>query len=323
MSSQQRSPANPPSASSSIPHPSVRHRMGRNIIRQPLDEQPHQSFGDSVYQKEANDTRIFFQNVKGLTHSASGEDYAYYLSTLHSLNVEISGLAETNSAWSHVHLQSDFKHNVKKQYGNHRVSFGHPSLEVDPPHHKETYQAGGSLTLATGGIVSYLHGSVLVDPSGLGRWSGITIRGAQNQYLSIITAYRTCTGSIRTAPIGSTFHREYEYYRRKGISGPRPRTLFLQDLKTQIQELQSHDNSVILMLDANATLESDVPFAQMLSECDLRDLHASQPAPSTYMGAANRRIDFIFGCTQVEQAVNRRGTLSYYEGPQADHRGIF
>ena len=79
------------------------------------------------------------------------------------------------------------------------------------------------------------------------------------------------------------------------------------------------------MLDANATLDSDSkPFAQMLSECDLHDLHSSTPAPSTYMGAPNCRINFIFGCQHVVQCLTQQGTLSYYEGPaHADHQGLF
>jgi hypothetical protein len=222
-----------------------------------------------------------------------------------------------------MHLQNDFKQCVRKQFGNHRVSFGHPALTIDTPHAKESFQAGGSVTLATGGLVSYLHGPSIVDSSGLGRWSGITFRGGKGQYLSILTAYRTCTGSFCTAPIGSTFHREYEYFRSTGIPGPRPRVLFQQDLKLQIKNLQSHGHSVIVMLDANATLESDKIFAQMLSECDLHDLHSGTPAPSTYMGARKQRIDFIFGCQQVVLSVIQQGTLSYYEGPQADHRGLY
>ena len=138
-----RSPQSPPQTPKTQ---NFHHRIGRNIIRQPMDEHPSQSFGDPIYTKSPDSTRLFFQNVKGLTYSAHGND---------------------------------------------------------------------------------------------------------------------------------------------------------------------------------ATLESDKKFAQMLSECDLHDLHSSTPAPSTYMDACKRRIDFIFGCQQVVQSVIQQGTLSYYEGPQADHRGLY
>ena len=31
----------------------------------------------------------------------------------------------------------------------------------------------------------------------------------------------------------------------------------------------------------------------------------------------------MFGCSRVANAVGRQGTLSYYEGPQADHRALY
>ena len=298
-------------------------RPGRSIVRRPLDEFPNQSYGDSPFVKDPASTRLFYQNVKGLTYSSSGEDYKYYLSSLNTLQVDVSGLAETNSAWAHTHLQTDFRQCVKRQFGQGKINFGHPSVEIDQPHIKETFQAGGSLTMVVGSLVPYAHGSLIMDPTGLGRWSGVSIRGTESRFLSIITAYRPCNGTIRTAPIGSTFNREYEYHKSNGINGPRPRQIFLRDLKVQIHSLQALHHAIVLMLDANATLATDPQFAEMASECDLNDLHALSPAPSTYMGASNRRIDYILGCSNILRATTKQGTLSYYEGPQADHRGLF
>jgi hypothetical protein len=50
----------------------------------------------------------------------------------------------------------------------------------------------------------------------------------------------------------------------------------------------------------------------------------SDPAPSTYIGAANRCIDFMFGCDEAVNFVSRSGTLAYAEeGPQSDHRSLY
>ena len=53
------------------------------------------------------------------------------------------------------------------------------------------------------------------------------------------------------------------------------------------------------------------------------DVHAHNCAPSTYIGSANRRIDYMFGSPTIVEAVKRSGTLSYIEGPQADHRAMY
>jgi hypothetical protein len=55
----------------------------------------------------------------------------------------------------------------------------------------------------------------------------------------------------------------------------------------------------------------------------LIDLHRNNPAPSTYIGAEDRRIDYIFGCTRVAETLIASGTLSCLEGPQLDHRGLY
>lgn len=77
------------------------------------------------------------------------------------------------------------------------------------------------------------------------------------------------------------------------------------------------------MMDANATLQSDTHLVDFLDHCTLFDLHANDPAASTYIGAESRGIDFIFGCHHARQFLERSGTLAYNEGPQSDHRGLY
>ena len=76
------------------------------------------------------------------------------------------------------------------------------------------------------------------------------------------------------------------------------------------------------MLDANSTIDDKV-ISDFSSTCGLNDLHSLDPAPSTYIGAADRRIDFIFGCDDALSFVIRAGTLAYTEGPQSDHRSLY
>ena len=61
----------------------------------------------------------------------------------------------------------------------------------------------------------------------------------------------------------------------------------------------------------------------MLQTSGLIDLHRANPAPSTYIGADGRRIDFMLGCRKIAESTIRAGTLSYIEGPQSDHRGLY
>ena len=281
------------------------------------------NYGDNIQNKDASHVRILFQNVKGLTHSSSGEDYEYYLHNLQLLRVDIVGLAETNTPWQLYHMRSDFLQSIKKFHPLSKTTFGSVDHNIDPVQGNDKFQAGGNLTTVFGKWTTTVHRQEIHDPTGLGRWSGITFTGKNQQALSVITGYRSCKGSITTSGVSTTFHREYTFYRDKGIPSPNPRQLFLRDLETTIKELQAKGYAIILMFDANEVLEPSGGFAEWVSRQDLYDIHKHHPAPSTYIGSMNRRIDYMLACQKINDYVKASGTLSYIEGPQSDHRSLF
>ena len=311
----------PVSASRLLSLPSL--RLGRKSRSDPLDIHSPRSFGDSIRLKAPDSIRIFFQNVKGLTHTTTKDDYRYYLSCIQGYDIDIVGLSETNTCWSHHHLSSDFRSSVHSYFRQSKIVFGMVSPDVDPCTDSETFQAGGNITMVLGGMVPRVSGSNIVDPTGLGRWSGITLEGIDGKKMSIITAYRVCTSSPSSASLGSAYLREYEYFREHHYTSLNPRRIFLSELQTVITGLQERGHSIILMLDANSTLTGDPHFANFAALCGLNDLHDHDPAPSTYIGSPDRRIDYILACDEASTYVSRRGTLSYHEGPQSDHRSLF
>ncbi|KAI2499371.1 hypothetical protein MHU86_15083 [Fragilaria crotonensis] len=133
------------------------------------------------------------------------------------MGADIIGMAETNSAWSHHHLRNALHQQARKQYEQHKLSLSSPSQDIDPVPEKETFQAGGTLTMVTNSPVPMAFGEPHHDPTGLGRWSSLSFRGKDERFLTIFTAYRVCKGSIQSSPIGSAFSREYEHHRGKGI----------------------------------------------------------------------------------------------------------
>ncbi len=232
-------------------------------------------------------------------------------------------MAETNSAWDHFHLRHTFHASARKQFQLHKVSFSSPSALIDPIPDTESFQSGGTLTLATNNLVPMALGETHNDPSGLGRWSSITLRGKEDHILTIFTAYRVCKGNIQSSPVGSSFSREYVHHKQNGHPNPQPRKTFLTDITNTIQNLQTKGHAILLMLDSNGTLKDDNDLQQLLLDCDLSDLHQFAPSPSTYIGSQHRRIDHMLGCPQTLSALTASGSLSYAEGPQSDHRGLF
>lgn len=292
-------------------------RPGRKCRDTPLDPYPTKYYGDAIIQKNSSSTRIFFHNVKGLPYSTAGEDYRYYLSCLQAYDIDIAGLSETNTCWSHQHLAAEFRATVRRYYPQNKVTFGCVSPMVDKCLERESYQSGGNLTLITGALVAHATASkVSEDPKGLGRWNSVTLlEGKSDSRISIITAYRSCPGSIKTSPIGSLLSREYTYLKDQGHSSLNPRTVFLADLHEFIRPLQEQGNAIILMMDANATMESDQRLASFIQLWSLYDLHANNPATSTYIGAAARRIDYIFGCQKIREVMSRSGNTIVLRRP--------
>jgi hypothetical protein len=194
---------------SNTPHPII--RPGRKIHKPNIDTYPHRSYGQHWEERQQSDLRIFFQNIKGLTYSATGEDNDYYLSSLKLLEADIVGMAETNTVWTHPHLQSLFTARARQHLTTAKINFSSPTQEIDPTPVNKTYQSGGTSTLSTNSMVSMALGDDIRDPTGLGRWSGQTYRAKDYKVFTVITVYRVCTGSIATLSVGSAFSREYEH----------------------------------------------------------------------------------------------------------------
>ena len=299
------------------------HRPGRSLFRKTTDIDIECSYGSSFLHRNPDTIRIFFQNTKGLTYSATGEDYDYYLTCTQSIGADLIGMSETNTAWQHPHLRNLFTSRARRHFSSIKASFSSPSPAIDPVPEKETFQSGGTVTLSTGALVPMIYGDTITDPTGLGRWSDQTIRGRNNKLFSTITGYRVCKGSIAESKIGSAFSREYEHHRTRNITSPRSRQLFLNDLRDVIISLQEHGHSILLMLDSNGQLKEDPELTTFVETCGLHDLHHDDPAPSTYIGSTTSRIDHIFGCSATLASLSTSGSLSYLDGPQSDHRGLY
>ncbi len=203
-----------------------RSRPGRTLWSTPLDPYPNRTYGDTIRVKPKHCLRFFFQNVKGLSHSFDFEDYKYYLSNIQAYDIDIAGLAETNTAWQHIHLQQDIRKVFHQQFRQSKMVFGAPTEQIDQCSPAEVFQSGGMITATFGAITSCIYQEPIIDKTGLGRWVGVTIRGCGDFKLSVITAYRTCGGNLRTSSMGSVFSREFLYFRNKGLSSESTKVIF-------------------------------------------------------------------------------------------------
>ena len=112
-------------------------------------------------------------------------------------------------------------------------------------------------------------GTPLLNPKGLGRWSGISYLGKRGKRLAILTAY--C--SPRQQPKGrfGFFDQQYALLLSQGVKKSNVRRQFLVDICTFINNLQHKGHEILLSLDANETLgqEKQYGIAHLMLECSL------------------------------------------------------
>lgn len=113
------------------------------------------------------------------------------------------------------------------------------------------YQPGGTLTAVDGSLAPRLV-SKCQDISNLGRWSQITLRRDNMPHLNILTAYRVCRKA--KGAIQSAYMQQYRLLHQSG-SNADPRKQCLLDLAKHINTLRAHNESIMLMIDANESLK--------------------------------------------------------------------
>ena len=274
-----------------------------------------------MHDKSTRALRIFFQNINGLTFTQNGEDYDYVHGTLDTMKADMVGLSETNSPWNNHLLTDGYRRAANRYAGISKTHFSSANDLIDPIDSSTLQQSGGTVSTVNGGWTTSVRKSIIKDPTGLGRWSGVIIGGKQDKRLAIITGYRVCEQSRTSAGENTSYAREWEYFRDQGIDKPNPRQQFLTDMTTQISSIkEKHD--VILMFDANENIESQ-SISAFMTTCGLHDLHATSPATTTCHSSSAGRIDYMLGTTAVVSATIQGGTLSYAEGLTSDHRGLF
>ena len=294
-------------------------------------------FGDNSNAHDSRSTRILFQNVHGIPLKMGEEKQRGLFQCWKDERVGISLLAEMNLNWNAVPLGQRWYDRVR-QGGvkrGHYSSVAYNALQEIPS--KSAFQWGGcSATLLN--QVSHASRSAGVDPTGLGRWAWVKVRGraqlASNDRaeesadsiardLVVISAYRPNKPSQST---GSVWNRQRNFWLGRDLDVD-PREKFTSDLVDDIAKWRSEGCEVILGIDANEDVSSNHPgsFRQHMRSSGLSEAILSRhhgPYPATQQSnQSNTPIDGIFVSPGVELLSS--GYLDFHQYFQSDHRGIW
>ena len=130
------------------------------------------------------------------------------------------------------------------------------------------YQPGGTCTGALGQWASRI-ASREEDPDRLGRWSCLRIQ-IKGTVISIITAYRVCKTKVNLET-NTAYAQQWKELTAKSSKKVNPT---LTDLKKYVKKEIEKKREVVLMMDANESLENrSDEMSALIQECGLVDSH--------------------------------------------------
>ena len=187
------------------PYQSNHHQQ--DITKKKLNNNP---FGDVLQNKAKDVTRILFQNVGGLELSSTGHTLEVTCQSIKQYNIDIACLAETNTNWDHPKAKKQI-YNIKKQFW--KRSKLTTAMSTVP---WKTVHKPGGVAILSNPLISPRVIREQQDPTGMGRWTSITINGQNKTKVTIISAYRVCLTTIKAAGPNTAFCQQWDMLEEKG-----------------------------------------------------------------------------------------------------------
>lgn len=245
------------------------------------------TYGSKLAAKEDNTFRLFFENVNGLPpdmgYCNSSWKYNRLRNLTSRLQVDAVCLAETQINPALVPYTFSIRDKIFQQ--KESVSI----LTNNNQEHLGMRQQGGVFTGVMGSTsgVAIASGS---DPTGLGRWNWIQLKGHSSSTY-IITSYQ-CVESRTT--VGTVFMQRERYLKKCNVSMC-PRAHMIRDLVQFITSLRRENNKVILAADINEHVINGV-LPKELKKLGLIEAHVKKfnlPGPASHI-TGSQPIDGVW-----------------------------
>ena len=292
-------------------------------------------WGDSMPTNVKGKTiRVVYQNVHRSISASDNPHTNVLLDNLNNMEVDIFLASETNVNWKSAKHRNDFRHKVSRVWPSNRIAFSSSDVGIQFESHE--FLPGGTCTMAVDNL-SMRVVKVGEDPSGLGRWSYITLEGQGGRKLTCITAYRICKGAMKGV---STSCRQQlkvinDQEMKNGLKASNIDTSYLRrkfvdDLILFIQSLQEEGHAIVLGMDANETPEESIDnkgetkpgsVSWLLEQTNMNEVFASGHGiqPDSTTTTPGRFIDRL-AVSGID--IERVALLRANEPAKSDHLGI-
>lgn len=171
-----------------VPALSKKQKTTKQYVKQDLNYDDSDFFGDDIQTKGTNTVRIVFQNINRLGIDSSLQwKLDRFITLAKEYEFDVVGWAEINLNWKIAKPHRRLKERLRSSKWDR--------LEVATAHNRQEklhfYQPGGTSMMAYD-QTSYRASASGADDLGLGRWSWMLLRG-KTANVRIVTAYIPCT----------------------------------------------------------------------------------------------------------------------------------
>jgi hypothetical protein len=247
-------------------------------------------WGDSPQIKGKKTCRILFQNVNGISQQHKFAKRHIIGSEAELLEVDILGMAQTNINWHQQEPTLRCTHIFRNYWKQTKIGTSTSSF-IFKKHTgeriKSMYKPGGTMTIT--GFPWASRTTARKDPTNLGRWNESELTGEHNRKVTVITAYNVCKANISDSGPKTAYTQQYCLLKELNPNKkPNPRAQLLLDLGKRIRELKNQQQEVIILCDANDSLQNpNSQFSNWAQQLGLIDIlverHGTDDEPPTYI----------------------------------------
>lgn len=275
-------------------------------------------FGHKIRKKKDNTMRILLSNPNGITGSNHSNKIERIKQKSLAYQLDALCLVEHNQNFRRLPSHKQLK-NVTQGWWQHRRVCQTFNKHFDSG---KEQQVGGASIIAINSI-AHRSANIQHDPTGLGRWTSMLIKGKQGFLTRIVCVYRPCKS---TGP-DTAYIQHVLYFNKINRKGD-PRNFFMHDLAEAINNWQLKGEKIILTGDFNTGDKTTVkskqrfwqPWLEKTGLVDVNQIFSNGIEPPSTHERGRVQIDYMFVSPGI--TVKRAGFLPFSKLP-GDHRAVW
>ena len=273
-------------------------------------------WGDQLQAKPPTVTRVYSQNVNGLSMDRRGGQFDDVCTMHKEIEADVFCGQEHNLDTTQMHIRSYIQDAARQHWDRSRVIFG-----TTPIPFNGNYKPGGTFIMTTGSVAGRTTKQVTDK---WGRWVLHEFVGKASQKLIIVSAYQPIDKRGHEGNL--TIASQHRTLLLQSQDTTNPRTAFRRDLLATLMPYSQAGVDILLMGDFNEPFSSDPDgmshLANTLNLVNLMSVRHSSKPPATY-ARGSQCLDYALASPRVRSALVASGYDAFNARYPSDHRGYF